>query len=364
MNPFVSVIVPVYQVEKYLAESLNSVRNQTLTNIEIICVDDGSTDACPGILDKEAENDRRITVIHNSNHGYGYSINTGFQAAKGDYLAIVEPDDIIPLNALEILYRLAVKDDLDLVKGDYCQMRTAENGYKYIPAKISSDTGLYHKIFNKNDHPEVLMSQIINCCGIFKRSLVLEKSIRLSETPGASYQDVGLFFGLMLEAKTILFTDKVTYYYRDDNPTASTKNKGKLYMAENEYIKAQERILKLNDKELLAASWSARWRGALGTIARIDKSLYNEFLTYLRPVVEEAYLKGLLKKKYCNAYQWELLLRFLKSDDDFKKGFSSANGKNGNLVRLFWRAKNDGIHDTVCFLKRKIRMENNAKRGR
>ena len=355
MKPSISVVMPVYQVEKYLKASLDSIRNQTLADIEIICVDDGSTDNCPSILDNYALEDQRIKVIHNTNHGYGFSVNCGFQNASGEYLAILEPDDLMPATALETLYSLAKKYNADLVKGNYCEYyQDTTHGEKLILARLSSSNELYNNVFNARNCPEVLVSQIINCTGIFRRQLIVDKNIRLSETPGASYQDVGLFFSLMIHADSIYFTEKVTYWYRNDNPAASTKNRGKLYMAENEYIGAQEMIKGLSlDRELLVAFWGARWRGFLGTMARIDPSLYEEMLQYMRPIVNEAADNNLLTKKYCNAYQWEMLKQFRKGNSDFIKALQNANGKHGFVYRLLWRFKNDGVQKTIQFLIQK-----------
>ena len=362
MTPKVSVIMPVYQVERYLSQSLRSVREQSLREIEIICVDDGGQDGCPAMLDRAAAEDPRVRVIHQENHGYGYSVNVGFRGATGDYLAIFEPDDLLPPDALKTLYDLATESGADLVKGDYCQMRESPaQGRRLIPARLHPDEGLYGAPFRVEDRPEALMSQIINCTGIFRRRVLLERGVALRETPGASYQDIGLFFAQMLCARSILYTHAVTYWYRDDNPAASTKSRGKLYAAEQEYQAAQARVLaESDDKRLLAASWSARWRGALGTFARIDPSLYPEFLGYLRPVMEEAWAGGLLRKAYSNAYQWRLLSCFRKSDQAFLGAFSRANGRYGDYVRLFWRFVYDGVPATARFLKEKRQMQKNV----
>ena len=119
MKPKVSVIIPVYNVEKYLAKCIESVINQTLTEIEIICVDDGSTDLCPKILDEYASKDKRIKVIHKENEGYGKTMNIGLDLAQGEYIGLVESDDYILPNMYEILYKKAKENDLDLIKSNF-----------------------------------------------------------------------------------------------------------------------------------------------------------------------------------------------------------------------------------------------------
>ena len=358
MIPKVSIIMPVYQVECFLPESLHSVRTQGLKEIEIICVDDGSHDGCPELLDQAAREDDRIKVLHNENHGYGYTINDGFSHATGEYLAILEPDDVFPERALETLYHLAVQHDADLVKGDYCEMRTGADGSRsLVPAWLHEDEGLYGSVFNAMERPSVLMSHIINCSGIVRRSLVLQHGIKLSETPGASYQDVSLFFPLMIHSRRIFFTHQITYLYRNDNPGASTKSRGKLFDADQEYIKALKYLDAVSDDQRLrSAVWCARWRGALGTLSRIDPVLYTDFLRYLRPLTESAWKDGDIRRGYCSAYQWAMLQRFLRSDKSFLRAFSLSNGKMREPVRLWWRLRYHGILRTIRFLGRKKAM--------
>ena len=364
MAPKVSVIIPIYQVERYLAESLQSVRAQSLQEIEIICVDDGSRDACPAMLDRAAAEDDRICVIHNENHGYGYSVNTGFRYAKGEYLAILEPDDKLPERALEILYTLAVHHDLDLVKGDYCELRSGTDGSEQlVGARLHPSEALYDRVFCAQEEPAALVTQICVWGGVFRRKMVEQFDITLSETPGASFQDVSLFYPTMLRSKKILYTHQITYLYRKDNPGASTQNRGKLYFADQEYIKALNYLQNISkDTRLTSALWCARWRGALGTLGRIDPSLIDEFLNYLRPLFERAEQQGFLRREYCNAYQWAMLQRFLQSDRAFLRIFALTNGKVRNPARLWWRLCYDGVPATIGFLKQKAKMRDSVRK--
>lgn len=110
----VSVIIPVYNVEKYLGECLDSVLNQTLKDLEVICIDDASPDRCGEILDSYAEKDSRVRVFHlPENHMQGYGRNLGLENAKGEYVYFLDSDDLIDRNALEELYAAASADWLD-----------------------------------------------------------------------------------------------------------------------------------------------------------------------------------------------------------------------------------------------------------
>ena len=114
----VSIIVPVYNVEKYLKQCLDSILAQTLKEIEVICVDDGSADSSGEILDQYALQDGRVKVLHRENRGYGSAMNAGLDAAMGEYVGIVESDDCILPEMYQTLYEATDSEKLDIVKSD------------------------------------------------------------------------------------------------------------------------------------------------------------------------------------------------------------------------------------------------------
>ena len=117
-TPKVSVIIPVYNVEEYLRECLDSVINQTLKEIEIICVDDGSTDNSLEILKEYAKKDNRITVISRKNKGVGYSRNEGINVSKGKFIAFMDPDDYYPdLSVLNTMFNKAIEHKVKICGG-------------------------------------------------------------------------------------------------------------------------------------------------------------------------------------------------------------------------------------------------------
>lgn len=115
----ISIIVPIYNAEKYLEQCLQSIKNQTLKDIEVICVDDGSTDSSPQIMDRFQNEDQRFKVIHKSNGGNGHSMNTGLAAATGEYIGCVEADDYIENNMFEKLYMYTNNGTVDIVKSNF-----------------------------------------------------------------------------------------------------------------------------------------------------------------------------------------------------------------------------------------------------
>ena len=118
-RPKVSVVIPVYKVEPWLRECMDSLVNQTLKDIEIICVDDGSPDSCGAILDEYARKDNRVKAIHQRNQGVQKARNAGLDIARGEYIALVDSDDYVDLRTYETAYNLAKKDRLHPTWGSY-----------------------------------------------------------------------------------------------------------------------------------------------------------------------------------------------------------------------------------------------------
>ena len=146
MKTAVSVIVPVYNVENYLAKCLDSILAQTLKNIEIICVNDGSTDGSPAILAKYAEKDSRIKVITQPNGGYGKAMNSGFKVAEGEYIGIVEPDDFILPKMYKTLYNAAKANDCEIVKSDF--FRFTGDGEEKTLWRVAREDKNYDRIID------------------------------------------------------------------------------------------------------------------------------------------------------------------------------------------------------------------------
>ena len=177
--PKVSVIIPVYNVEPYLRQCLDSVVNQTLRDIEIICVDDGSPDNCGMIIDEYAKNDNRIIAIHKENGGYGSAINKGLEIAKGEYIGIVESDDWIEINMYEELYNNAIQYNADITKGSFYSVIDSE---KKIKQKNNKIINLYRpKPFVLTEYPKLIDIHASLWSAIYKRDFVTQNNLRVVE---------------------------------------------------------------------------------------------------------------------------------------------------------------------------------------
>lgn len=138
MDNLVSVIIPVCNVEKYIDKCLSSVVNQTYKNLEIIIIDDGSTDASPALCDKWAEKDERIKVFHIKNDGVSAARNMGLDKSNGDYICFADSDDWIECDMIEFLLTKAVENDADIIRCSYFTEHMNGNGNPLIPDEIST----------------------------------------------------------------------------------------------------------------------------------------------------------------------------------------------------------------------------------
>ena len=211
MEPKMSIIVPVYNVEKYLRRCLDSILNQTLTDIEVICVNDGSPDTSPEILEEYQKKDNRIVVINQENGGLGAARNTGINAARGEYLGFVDSDDFIVPTMYEKLYRKAKEQDADVV---LCNINLyfTESG----ETKIFRDMRFYGNMertgsFTVNEHPRILQS-IGVWDRIYRRAFIEKFNLRNPEK--RIYEDVLFTVQTSVLASRIAIVNEPLYYYR------------------------------------------------------------------------------------------------------------------------------------------------------
>ena len=221
----VSVLMPIYNVSKYLDSSLGGVLQQSLKNIEIICINDGSTDDSLEIVKKYAEIDSRIVIIDKKNAGYGQTMNKGLEIAKGEYIGILEPDDFMDISMFQDLYNTAKKYDADVVKSNYYEYKEKNNTDKFLEVL----KGLpYDCIVNPKTNHRVLHMRPCIWSSIYRREMILANKIRFTETPGASYQDTGFAFKVWVSSQRVVFRKEAYLHYRIDNANSSVKSSGKV----------------------------------------------------------------------------------------------------------------------------------------
>lgn len=237
----ISIIIPIYNSEQYLEQCLRSAMNQTMRDIEIICVNDGSSDGSLQILKRFSNKDCRIKIINKKNTGYGNTMNKGIDSASGKYLIFLESDDFIKETLCEVLYEICEKYNLDIAKADYYEfkMKGEEVCSRY---KRISDYDNYHRILNPKINMELFYASMYTWTCMYKREFIIKNKIRHNETPGASYQDNGFWFQTLMFCERLYLLDQAFYMYRQDNPYSSIYNKGKIYAFSNEYTYIQKKL--------------------------------------------------------------------------------------------------------------------------
>lgn len=234
----VSIVVPIYKVEKYLRECVDSILRQTLRDIEIILVDDGSPDACPQIIDEYAKLDKRVITIHQPNSGYSTAVNKGIDLAHGEYIGIIESDDWIEPDMYEKLYKSAKKYDTDVTKGMFTKYNsTLPAGARDEVFRNPSGVDLSlapDGAFKITDWPPLLAFHASIWSSIYRADFV--KKIKIPETAGASYQDFPFMIDVMTRAKSISVVRKPFVHWRNDpdqGNSTSARGEKLLLMAKN-----------------------------------------------------------------------------------------------------------------------------------
>lgn len=223
-----SIIVPVFNVEKFLEKALTSVIGQSFKNIEIILIDDCSTDKSPDICKSFQKKDNRVVYLAlPENKGYGHACNTGLKKATGEYVTIFEPDDFIATRTYSDVVEKAKKHNIDLIRFGFFLY---ENGKKYSSSYLKKIRDLKiptNKVINILDYPEYISYQPTVWGFVYKKSFLVNNSIWFLETPGASYQDNSFYFKALSLSKTIMILKKQYYFYRQ-HPQQSINDRGKL----------------------------------------------------------------------------------------------------------------------------------------
>lgn len=223
-RPDVSVIVPVYNVERYFGKCMEHLMNQTLKTIEIILVDDGSTDNCPALCDEYVKLDDRIRVIHKENGGLGFARNSGLDVARGEYVAFLDSDDYVSEEMYEKLLMLARTRGLDTILCGF--NKVDENGF--VTPIIEADT---FQCFRGEEIKDLLLSLFgsppensknykFEMCvwrGLYKRDVIESNGIRFCSERELISEDLVFAFDYYPFVKTVGYIPEPLYYYRTNN---------------------------------------------------------------------------------------------------------------------------------------------------
>lgn len=213
MEPLISIIIPVYNTEKYLKCCIESVRKQSYRNIEIILVNDGSTDQCARICNEYAQYDNRIRVIHKNNKGLAEARNDGIKCSRGSYLAFIDSDDFIHRQYIEVLYENCRKYESEIAILDYERVDCDAADENYVVQKLKKYTTecVSGKAANYRIYEyEYYVKTIMACAKLIKKELFNG----ICFPPGRIHEDEATIYKLLYNAKKVVYINLKLYFYR------------------------------------------------------------------------------------------------------------------------------------------------------
>lgn len=300
----ISVIVPVYNVEPYLEECLDSLTAQTYRKMEFICINDGSTDHSLTILRGYEKKDARIKVIDKPNEGYGKTMNRGLELAGSPWIGIVESDDFVKPDMFWKLYAAARESEADLVKCNFYKYRAKEG--KNADYSHEYPENLFGREICPLDNPEIYDAHNSVWAGLYRKSFLDANHIRFSETPGASYQDIAFNFKVLSSVRKMKLIEDALLYYRTDNLQSSVHNPYKIFCMSDEMHEI-EAYIREQTKERQEKLWPVCMR----------KKFYDYQWNYQRLAPE---------------YQYAFLKQM---SEEF-----TADEKEGKFEKVRWRNEN------------------------
>ena len=227
----ISVIVPVYRVEQYLHRCVDSILNQTYTNLEIILVDDGSPDRCPQMCEEIREKDSRIKVVHKENGGLGFARNSGLDVVTGEYVTFIDSDDWISREHIENLLDAAQKNNADVVVGSYTSV--SSNGEEQpqpirLGQKLYSGDEIINDILLPLIGADVSNSQDVeltssSCMNLYKVSLIRDNQLRFRSEKVAVAEDLYFNVDCFAHAERIMVINETGYYYFENTASISRR---------------------------------------------------------------------------------------------------------------------------------------------
>lgn len=364
-NPLISVIVPIFNAEPYLEQCLLSIENQTYPNIEIICLNDGSTDNSLSIMRRHEERDSRIKIVDKENQGYGATCNRGLEEACGYYISIVEPDDWIePDMYLSMVACASVfNETIDIVKTPYWRI--------WLP-----DTPDQHKLncsyrnrvhppsqpFTIGDAAHLLAHHPSIWSAIYRKGFLDENSIHFRPFPGAGWADNPFLVETLCQAKAIAYFDEPFYCYREETP-----EKSKSFALNNTLLPLE------------------RWNDMMDVLEQLDvtdervlRAHYSRGFTYLSGIIEEVDLTHAHVRDAATAMFKRMDQQIVLSDPEISPGCkrmfcdlrklpAPKIDRIGYLRGLFgqgiYNLKNTGVRNTF-FATKNFLVKRKARTGR
>lgn len=291
-----SIVIPVYNTEKYLIQCLDSILQQNIDGLEIICVNDGSRDSSLEILQTYKEKNKCINVINKNNSGYGDTVNQGIKKANGRYIGIVESDDFVAEEGLNDLVRLALDHNADIVKGNYYNFFSDDrkeyfDNLREIPK---------YQIIDSKEYKQLFFIAPSIWSGIYKKDFLEEKGIDFLKTSGAAYQDTSFAFKVWSCAKRVVLTDKAIINYRQDNNFSSSNIEKNIFAIRGEYQEINKFIKEKGDMWLYPVMAKAQFISYAWNANRLNTHNQMKFWLAVSSDFKELMYNGFVSEMYFN----------------------------------------------------------------
>lgn len=308
-----SIIMPSLNVMPYIQECMESVLSQTLREIEILCVDAGSTDGTREILENYRKRDERIRILNSNRKSYGYQINLGIREARGEYIGIVETDDYIAASMYQSLYSYALRNNRpDFVKGGYIPFMNVGTKKVFFDNHRDYLKNVFDEVIDlKQDREKGILDLNHIWSGIYKKDLFWNKDIWLNETAGASYQDVSFSLLVGILADTGAYVKGKYYYYRTDNENSSVKSNAKWYCIIDEFQYIEQKLLEKETYpiKIKRSVWKQKIKNYAWNLLRLPERERMQFLAAIEEEIkqytENKELEGCIDEN--SIAIWELL---------------------------------------------------------
>lgn len=264
-QPLISIVIPVYNVDKYLSTCLDSVVNQTYPQLEIILVNDGSTDSSPEICDDYAQKDSRIKVVHKENGGLSDARNFGLKNATGEFMALIDSDDAIALSFCEVLLKTALHHDAEIIEGDFVKFENDDE------IKLQQDPSIGQElIFETEEALELLIKGEIKQT-VWNKLYKKEVIEGVSFEKGRKHEDEFWTYQIIGKAKKIVKITNVLYFYRQRQESIM----GQKYSLERldglDGLEARMIFMKNKHPKLFSLSFKSFWSASSAHYQNLTK---------------------------------------------------------------------------------------------
>lgn len=249
-SPTISVIMPSLNVEDYMEECLKSVLNQSFKDIEVICIDAGSTDKTLDIIKKCQEDDDRIKILNSDKKSYGYQVNMGLKEARGKYISIIETDDYIDGDMFETLYSLSENDTVDIIKSNFYYLNDYDEDNVISFMDVAKRELVNDGVFTLEEEPLFVEGHPSIWAGIYRKDFLTDNDITFLEVPKGGWVDNPFFYETAIKAEKIRYISDAFYYYRITNPNSSTNDFGDNKLPMQRILDIYDVFEKTDEKDL------------------------------------------------------------------------------------------------------------------